>query len=162
RSSGGDPDAAAPEAAADDQLSRARSGDPARRGTERRARCHGRPGGFLVLRLRRSERVPGDDAGAGMTGKAIPNRVLVTGGGRGIGAAIVRTLAAGGHDVLFTYRTDERVAQALAAEVAGESGRAIDIARLDLGDRAAVDAFAGELAGGEPFYGFVHNAGQSY
>ena len=97
-----------------------------------------------------------------MTGKAIPNRVLVTGGGRGIGAAIVRTLAAGGHDVLFTYRTDERVAQALAAEVAGESGRAIDIARLDLGDRAAVDAFAEGLATGEPYYGFVHNAGQSY
>ena len=97
-----------------------------------------------------------------MTGKAIPNRVLVTGGGRGIGAAIVRTLAAGGHDVLFTYRTDQAGAQALAAEVAEESGRAIDVARLDLVDKAAVDAFAEGLATGEPYYGFVHNAGQSY
>jgi NAD(P)-dependent dehydrogenase (short-subunit alcohol dehydrogenase family) len=97
-----------------------------------------------------------------MTGKAIPNRVLVTGGGRGIGAAIVRTLAAGGHDVLFTYRTDEAAAQGLAAEVGGESGRTIDIARLDLADKAAVDGFAERLAAGEPFYGFVHNAGQSY
>jgi 3-oxoacyl-[acyl-carrier protein] reductase len=97
-----------------------------------------------------------------MTEKAIPNRVLVTGGGRGIGAAIVRTLAAGGHDVLFTYRTDERAAQALAAEVAAESGRAIDITRLDLADKAAVDGFAEGLAAGDPFYGFVHNAGQPY
>ena len=85
-----------------------------------------------------------------MTGKAIPNRVLVTGGGRGIGAAIVRTLAAGGHDVLFTYRTDQPAAQALAAEVAGESGRAIDITRLDLADKAAVDGFAEGLAAGIP------------
>ena len=97
-----------------------------------------------------------------MSGKAIPNRVLVTGGGRGIGAAIVRTLAAGGHDVLFTYRTDQAGAQALAAKVAEESGRAIDVARLDLVDKAAVDAFAEGLATGEPYYGFVHNAGQSY
>ena len=43
----------------------------------------------------------------------------------------MRTLAAGGHDVLFTYRTDQPGAQALAAEVAEESGRAIDITRLD-------------------------------
>src|SRR5262249_43356025 len=138
------------------------SGDPARRGPERRTRRHGRPGRVLVLRLRRSERLLGDDAGTGMTEKAIPNRVLVTGGGRGIGAAIVRTLAAGGHDVVFTYRTDEVGAQALAAEVAEESGRAIDIARLDLADRVAVDGFAQGLAAGDPFYGFVHNAGQSY
>ena len=99
----------------------------------------GSTGSCLVLRLRRSERVPGDDAGAGMTGKAIPNRVLVTGGGRGIGAAIVRTLAAAGHDVLFTYRTDERARRRWPAEVAGKSGRAIDIARLDLADKTAVD-----------------------
>src|SRR5262249_57193644 len=100
---GGDPDAAAPEAAADDQLSRARSSDPPRRGAEPRARRQGRPGRVLVLRLRRPERVPGDDAGAGVTGKAISNRVLVTGGGRGIGAAIVRTLAAGRHDLPVTH-----------------------------------------------------------
>jgi 3-oxoacyl-[acyl-carrier protein] reductase len=97
-----------------------------------------------------------------VTEKAIPDRVLVTGGGRGVGAAIVRTLATAGHDVLFTYRTDEPSARALAAEVAEQSGRAIDIAPLDLVDKAAVDAFAGKLGAAGPFYGLVHNAGQSY
>jgi 3-oxoacyl-[acyl-carrier protein] reductase len=97
-----------------------------------------------------------------MTATAIPSRVLVTGGGRGIGSAIVRTLAAAGHDVLFTYRTDESGAQALAAEAAAQSGRAVDVVRVDLADKAAVDAFAAELAAGDPFFGFVHNAGQSY
>ena len=97
-----------------------------------------------------------------MSGKAAPNRVLITGGGRGIGAAIVRTLAAAGHDVLFTYRTDDAGAQALGAEVAAQSGRAVDVARLDLADKAAVEEFAEGLAGGDPFYGFVHNAGQPY
>jgi len=97
-----------------------------------------------------------------MSAKAIPNRVLVTGGGRGIGAAIVRAAAAAGHDVRFTYRTDETGARALADEVAAQSGRRVDTARLDLADKGAVEAFAAELAAGEPFYGFVHNAGQSY
>src|SRR5262249_37960689 len=133
-----------------------------RRGPERRTRRHGRPGRVLVLRLRRSERLLGDDAGTGMTEKAIPNRVLVTGGGRGIGAAIVRTLAAGGHHVGFPYRTAEGGAQALAAGVGGGGGAAAATARLAPAARAAFDGLAKGLAAGDPFYGFVHNAGQSY
>jgi 3-oxoacyl-[acyl-carrier protein] reductase len=94
--------------------------------------------------------------------KAVSNRVLVTGGGRGVGAALVRALAAQGHDVLFTYRTDEAGAQALAHEVAAATGRAVDIARLDLADKDAVDAFAESLDAHGTFWGLVHNAGQPY
>jgi 3-oxoacyl-[acyl-carrier protein] reductase len=42
---------------------------------------------------------------------------LVTGGSRGIGAAIVRTLAQAGASVAFTYRRDTKRAKALEAEV---------------------------------------------
>src|ERR671913_2174778 len=43
-------------------------------------------------------------------------RILVTGGGKGVGAAIVRALAAG-HDVDFTYRSSGDAAKALADEL---------------------------------------------
>ncbi len=44
---------------------------------------------------------------------------LVTGGSRGIGAAIVRRLAAEGADVAFTYSASEKAAKALVREIAG-------------------------------------------
>ena len=47
---------------------------------------------------------------------------LVTGGTRGIGRAIVQTLAAAGADVAFTYRSSTDTANALVAELE-ESGR---------------------------------------
>jgi 3-oxoacyl-[acyl-carrier protein] reductase len=44
---------------------------------------------------------------------------LVTGGSRGIGAAIVRRLAQGGADVAFTYSVSDKAARALVKETAG-------------------------------------------
>jgi len=85
-------------------------------------------------------------------------RVLVTGGGRGIGAGIVRALAEAGHGVDFTYNASKEEAEALAASLPGE-GRALP---CDLSERAAVDAFAEQLEEGDGYYGFVHNAGRSY
>ncbi|QDY75836.1 SDR family NAD(P)-dependent oxidoreductase [Streptomyces qinzhouensis] len=55
---------------------------------------------------------------------------LVTGGSRGIGAAIVRSLAREGADVAFTYvsATSEEKAKALVAEVEAAGRRAIAVA----------------------------------
>jgi 3-oxoacyl-[acyl-carrier protein] reductase len=56
---------------------------------------------------------------------ALENKVaLVMGGGRGIGAATVRLLAAQGAKVIFTYVQNRATAEALAAEVGSKGGRA--------------------------------------
>jgi 3-oxoacyl-[acyl-carrier protein] reductase len=90
-------------------------------------------------------------------------RALVTGGGRGLGAAIVRALAAAGHDVTFTYRSASAEADALVKELAAAyPDRAFSPHALDLSDKAAVDAFITTLAAEPLFSVFVHNAGQSY
>ena len=52
---------------------------------------------------------------------------LVTGGSRGIGAAIVRRLAQNGASVAFTYSASESKASALAAEVKAACGNALPI-----------------------------------
>jgi len=90
-------------------------------------------------------------------------RALVTGGGRGLGTAIVRALAAGGYDVTFTYRSASAEAEALIKELkAAHPGQSFTAHGLDLADKAAVDTFAGAIAATGPFAIFVHNAGQSY
>lgn len=90
-------------------------------------------------------------------------RILVTGGGRGMGAAIVRALVEAGHDVTFTVRSSGEAAAALCAELqATHPARQVSSVSLDLSDKAAVAAFCAELENGEPFYGLVHNAGQPY
>ncbi|MCK0196135.1 SDR family oxidoreductase [Ancylobacter sp. 6x-1] len=90
-------------------------------------------------------------------------RVLVTGGGRGVGAAIVKALALAGFDVAFTVRTATSEAEALIAAVKAEKPDAVLAAHsLDLADREAVGAFAGRIAEEPAYFGFVHNAGMSY
>ncbi|WP_293798566.1 SDR family oxidoreductase [uncultured Bosea sp.] len=89
-------------------------------------------------------------------------KILVTGGAKGVGAAIVRALAAAGHDVDFTYRSSADQARALAEEIAASHpGRAITALPLDLSDKEALDAFC-EAREGETYFGLVHNAGQPY
>lgn len=89
-------------------------------------------------------------------------RILVTGGGKGVGAAIVRALVAQGHDVDFTYRSSGAAAAALAAELtSAHPGRIVTAHALDVGDKQALETFCDAIEQ-EAFFGFVHNAGQSY
>ncbi|MFE0629265.1 3-oxoacyl-ACP reductase family protein [Streptomyces sp. NPDC058864] len=62
---------------------------------------------------------------------------LVTGGSRGIGAAIVRRLAREGASVAFTYVHGKQPADALVDEVSAAGGRAVAL-RADSADAAAV------------------------
>lgn len=68
---------------------------------------------------------------------------LVTGGSRGIGAAIVRRLARDGARVVFGYRDAGDAADALANEVPGSTA-----VRADLADPGAVDALFAAVADG--------------
>ncbi|MGL4974421.1 MAG: SDR family NAD(P)-dependent oxidoreductase, partial [Bosea sp. (in: a-proteobacteria)] len=93
---------------------------------------------------------------------ATAKRILVTGGGKGVGAAIVTALAAHGHDVDFTYRSSGEAAEALARDLAkAHPGRQIRALPLDLSDKASIEAFC-EMLEKESWFGFVHNAGQPY
>jgi NAD(P)-dependent dehydrogenase (short-subunit alcohol dehydrogenase family) len=89
-------------------------------------------------------------------------RVLVTGGAKGLGAAIVRALAQAGFDVDFTYRASGEAAAALAAELAAaHPGRSIRTHSVDLAEKGSLDIFCDAIEG-EAFFGLVHNAGQPY
>ncbi|MFJ2443510.1 SDR family NAD(P)-dependent oxidoreductase [Streptomyces sp. NPDC087658] len=84
---------------------------------------------------------------------------VVTGGSRGIGAAICVRLAADGHDVALGYRADASAAEAVAAAV-GATGRRCVTVRLDTTDERGVDRLF-ETAAAElgPVTGLVNNAG---
>jgi 3-oxoacyl-[acyl-carrier protein] reductase len=64
-------------------------------------------------------------------------RALVTGGSRGIGAAIVKRLAADGAKVGFTYAASRGQADELCAEVSAQGGTAVAI-RADSADAQQV------------------------
>ena len=87
-------------------------------------------------------------------------RILVTGGASGLGAAIVRALAASGYGVDLTYLSSGAAAGSLVAALRStHPGRDFAAYPLDLADRAALDAFC-ETAEGTGYYGLVHNAGR--
>lgn len=90
-----------------------------------------------------------------------PGTLLVSGGGRGIGAATARLAAARGWDVAVNYARDAAAAETVAADVRALGRRAL-VLQADVGDDAAVRAMFAELDrawGAHSLGGLVVNAG---
>lgn len=84
---------------------------------------------------------------------------IITGGGRGIGAATALALAHAGHDVAISYREDTEAAEHVVASATAEGARCIairaDVTRPDDVERLFADTMSGL---GTPT-GLVNNAG---
>jgi len=76
-----------------------------------------------------------------LAGKA----ALVTGGSRGIGAAVARALAGAGADVALTYLNSRQAAETVAAEMRALGVRARAV-RADQADPAAASAIVRQVA----------------
>ncbi len=88
-----------------------------------------------------------------------PQRVtVVTGGGRGIGAATALRLAADGHDVVLAVRVALDRAEAVAAQVRAAGRQAVVVA-ADVADETDVDRVFDAAAVLGPVTGLVNNAG---
>ncbi|HVK34261.1 MAG TPA: SDR family oxidoreductase [Microlunatus sp.] len=84
---------------------------------------------------------------------------LITGGSRGIGAAIARRLARDGHDLALTYRERREEADTVAAECR-ELGARVVLLQADLADLdRAASIVAEAVAGLGRLTGLVNNAG---
>jgi NAD(P)-dependent dehydrogenase (short-subunit alcohol dehydrogenase family) len=85
---------------------------------------------------------------------------VVTGGGRGIGAAVCVRLAAEGHDIVLGYRSDDSAATAVAGAVR-QAGRRCVTVRADTADEADVDRLFDRASDVGPVTALVNNAGTS-
>jgi NAD(P)-dependent dehydrogenase (short-subunit alcohol dehydrogenase family) len=83
---------------------------------------------------------------------------VVTGGGRGIGAATCRRLAAAGHDVVLGYRADADAAETTAQAVRSQGVRCL-VVQMDTAVEADVNRLFDAASSLGPLTGLVNNAG---
>ena len=89
---------------------------------------------------------------------------LITGGSRGLGAAMALALARDGHDIVLTYREAASQADAVVLQIQALGRRALALP-LDVADAAGFPAFAQALRqalstwGADRLDGLVNNAG---
>lgn len=88
-------------------------------------------------------------------------RVLITGGGRGIGAATARHLAGQGYHLCLNYRHDKASAEALVAEILAHHPVSCIAVQADVGVEAEVVRLFEEMdARLGPITHLVNNAGR--
>jgi 3-oxoacyl-[acyl-carrier protein] reductase len=86
--------------------------------------------------------------------------VIVTGGSRGLGLAIVTTLAAAGYQVIAIARNETEELRAAAATAARERRGAVAFRSFDLAKTGEIAGLVGDLRKQfGPLYGLVNNAG---
>jgi 3-oxoacyl-[acyl-carrier protein] reductase len=86
-------------------------------------------------------------------------RALVTGAGRGIGAAIAVALAEAGHPVILNYKRDDASAEAVKARIEAAGGSA-ELCKFDVADAAEASAAIERLLRDDrPIGVLVNNAG---
>ena len=83
---------------------------------------------------------------------------LVTGAGRGIGAAIAETLALDGYDIWLNYRSNHTAAEAVAESIE-VLGRECRLLPFDVADEESVAAALNPLLEQETPYILINNAG---
>ena len=89
----------------------------------------------------------------------MPGTMLITGGGRGIGAATARLAAARGYSVAVNYLKDEGAANAVVSEIRASGGSAVAI-RADVSHEADVERLFREAERDlAPLSVLVNNAG---
>ena len=80
---------------------------------------------------------------------------LITGGSRGLGAAMALALARDGHDIVLTYREAAAAADAVVTQIQALGRRALALP-LDVADTAAFPAFVERLKQGLAAWGASH------
>jgi 3-oxoacyl-[acyl-carrier protein] reductase len=78
-----------------------------------------------------------------LTRTSVCRVAIVTGGSRGVGRAIVRSLATGGYAVVVNYLHDQRAAEATVESVLAERGAAVAV-RADAADELDVERLFAE------------------
>jgi NAD(P)-dependent dehydrogenase (short-subunit alcohol dehydrogenase family) len=84
--------------------------------------------------------------------------LLITGGGRGIGAATARLAAGRGYDIGVNYKTDAKSAADVVRAVTAQGRKAVAI-QADMGHEADVARMFDEAGTLGPLTHFVYNAG---
>ncbi|VXB61643.1 Uncharacterized oxidoreductase YgfF [Arthrobacter sp. 9V] len=86
-----------------------------------------------------------------------PGVAIVTGGSRGIGAAVTKAAAAAGYDVVVNYSTDNEGALAVVNDILAQGGKAVSV-QADVSQPADVGRLFDAAAGRGALTAVINNA----